>query len=50
MADLKAGPVPDSTLAWDGKDSGGRVVPGGIYLYQVEANGGTTTGTIVVAR
>jgi len=36
VADLKAGPNPDSTLEWDGKDSGEKVVPGGIYMYQID--------------
>jgi hypothetical protein len=50
VADLKAGPQPDSTLIWDGKDSSGRVVPAGIYLYQIESAGSKMTGTVVVAR
>jgi hypothetical protein len=50
VADLAIGPNPDSTLTWDGRDSGGRVVPAGIYLYQISLNGQTLTGTVVVAR
>ena len=50
VADLKPGPNPDTSLEWDGKDSSGMVVPGGIYLYQVTAKGTSMTGTIVVAR
>ena len=50
VASLAAGPNPDSTLVWDGKDSGGRVVPAGIYLYSVTTQGATLTGTVVVAR
>lgn len=38
------------TLMWDGKDSDGRVVPGGIYLYKIEFQGKYLTGTVVVAR
>src|SRR5262249_45747793 len=49
VADLGTGPIPDSTLQWDGKDASGRVVPAGIYLYEI--SGATTmTGTVVVAR
>ncbi|MGQ0645862.1 MAG: gliding motility-associated C-terminal domain-containing protein [Elusimicrobiota bacterium] len=48
VADMTAGPSADS-LAWDGKQ-GGRVVPGGVYIYQVEVAGESVTGTIVVAR
>ena len=47
---LKTGPTPDSTLEWDGKDSGGTVVPAGIYIYQLDESGSTETGTVVVAR
>jgi hypothetical protein len=51
VATLKPGPTnPDSTLIWDGKDGSGRVVPSGIYLYEVDVNGKATTGTVVVAR
>jgi hypothetical protein len=51
VAPLSAGPNPDSTLQWDGKDSSGRPVPAGIYLYQVDISGSSPmTGTVVVAR
>jgi hypothetical protein len=50
VANCVPGPDPDATLSWDGKDGGGRVVPGGIYLYQVDLQGNTLTGTVVVAR
>ncbi|MEK9145030.1 MAG: hypothetical protein AAB339_05415 [Elusimicrobiota bacterium] len=36
-------------LTWDGR-SGGAAVPGGVYLYQIQAEDATTTGTVVVAR
>ena len=49
VASLKAGPDPDSTLEWDGKNSAGVVVPGGVYLYQINLSGSSATGTIVVA-
>jgi hypothetical protein len=40
-----------STLVWDGKDSGGKVVPAGVYLYQVDMQGtAPITGTVIVAR
>ncbi len=50
VADMAFGRVPDSTLVWDGKDSAGSTVPGGIYVYQVDTGNGATTGTVVVAR
>jgi hypothetical protein len=51
VADL-AGAASDPTaqLIWDGKDSGGRTVPGGIYLYKINFQGEVITGTVVVAR
>jgi hypothetical protein len=36
-------------LQWDAK-ANGRVVPGGIYIYQIQAEGKTWTGTLVVIR
>jgi len=50
VAELKTGPTPDSTLEWDGKDSGGKTVPGGIYMYLIDQGGTSTSGTVVVAR
>ncbi|HVO32852.1 MAG TPA: fibronectin type III domain-containing protein, partial [Elusimicrobiota bacterium] len=49
VASLAPGPNPD-TLQWDGKDRAGRVVPAGVYLYQVIVDGSAITGTVVVAR
>ncbi len=50
VAPLKPGPDPNSTLMWDGKSSYGSVVPAGIYIYQIYANGTRVNGTVVVAR
>jgi hypothetical protein len=36
-------------LQWDAK-ANGLVVPGGIYIYQIQAEGKTWTGTLVVIR
>ena len=41
---------PTGLLLWDGKDSAGRVVPGGIYLFKIDFQGKDITGTVVVAR
>jgi len=41
------------TLIWDGKDTNGHTVPGGVYIYQIEVVGGenkVVNGTVVVAR
>lgn len=48
VADMKPGPLTDS-LAWDGK-AGGRAVPGGVYIYQIRAEGKVFNGTLVVVR
>lgn len=45
---LPAGPVSNSKT-WDGT-AGGRPVPGGVYIYQIESEGKTFTGTIVIIR
>lgn len=37
-------------MLWDGKDVDGRVVAGGIYIYEIEFQGKHATGTVVVAR
>jgi len=50
VASLAPGSDPASMLVWDGKDSDGRTVPGGIYLYQIDFQGKAITGTVVVAR
>jgi len=50
VASLAPGSDPETLLTWDGKDSGGRVVPGGIYLFKIDFQGENITGTVVVAR
>ena len=52
VANMKPGPnKPDlMSLIWDGKDSSGRVVPMGVYLYKVTIGKESVTGTLVVAR
>src|ERR1700690_3809116 len=50
VATLNGGSDPSTTLTWDGKDTDGRTVPGGIYLYEVDFQGKAITGTVVVAR
>jgi hypothetical protein len=36
--------------AWEGRDDAGRDCEGGIYLYQLEADGKRFTGTLVLIR
>lgn len=50
VAPLAVGNDPATLLMWDGKDESGRLVPGGIYLYQIDFQGKFVTGTVVVAR
>ena len=52
VARLQPGQSTNSVdvLLWDGKDVDGRVVAGGIYIYQIEFQGKAATGTVVVAR
>jgi hypothetical protein len=50
VADLAPGTDPAALLVWDGKDSSGQKVAGGIYLYQIDYQGKHATGTVVVAR
>lgn len=48
VADMAPGAVPN-TLSWDGRMNG-RVVAGGVYVYKIEGDGKSYTGTVVVAR
>ena len=50
VATLQPGPDPLTTMQWDGKDEGGKVVPAGIYIYQLKVGGTTVNGTVVVAK
>ena len=49
VGDMAPGPVAGESLMWDAK-SGGRVVPRGVYIYQIQAEGKTFNGTVVVIR
>lgn len=40
----------ESSLKWDGKNSSGKTVSSGIYIYQIEAGGKVFNGTVVVAK
>ncbi len=48
VADMQPGLVPN-TVAWDGKMNG-RAAASGVYVYKIEGDGKTFTGTVVVAR
>lgn len=49
VCDMAPGPVAGASLLWDGK-AGGGVVPRGVYIYQIQAEGRTFNGTVVVIR
>ncbi|MGM0442232.1 MAG: fibronectin type III domain-containing protein [Elusimicrobiota bacterium] len=42
--------VKENQMVWDGTDSSGDIVKGGIYIYQVEVEGEVINGTIVIAK
>ncbi len=48
VADMVAGAVPN-TITWNGKMNG-RAATSGVYVYKIEGDGKTYTGTVVVAR
>ncbi|MBI5201821.1 MAG: fibronectin type III domain-containing protein [Elusimicrobia bacterium] len=48
ITSMSAGPLPN-TLQWDAR-AGGRVVPSGVYVYQLRGEGKTFNGTVVVIR
>ncbi|MDO8806557.1 MAG: gliding motility-associated C-terminal domain-containing protein [Elusimicrobiota bacterium] len=51
VAKLKAGPYNSgSSLAWDGRRSGGDKAQAGIYVYQFKAGDKYYNGTVVLAR
>jgi hypothetical protein len=48
VADMVPGPISNSML-WDAK-AGGQTVPGGVYIYQLEAETKVYNGTVVVIK
>ena len=40
----------ETALLWNGKDSSGKTVPSGIYIYSITLGGKRATGTVVVAK
>jgi hypothetical protein len=52
VANLQPGTSTNYTdvMLWDGKDMDGRVVAGGIYIYEIDFQGKHATGTVIVAR
>lgn len=50
VSELHYKPGTDDVLIWDGKDSGGRDAPAGIYIYSIKLGNHQATGTVVVAR
>lgn len=52
VRDLSAGALPAGvhSLAWDGRDSQGRLAPSGLYLYQLKLEERVLTGRLMVRR
>ncbi|NPV38662.1 MAG: hypothetical protein HPY78_05255 [Brevinematales bacterium] len=46
----RSGEYGNGEVFWDGKDLSGYDVPGGVYVYKIEAGGEVYSGTIVIAR
>ena len=46
---LPQGPNAGNSLMWDGT-AGGRSVPGGVYIYQIQGEGQTFAGTLVIIK
>jgi gliding motility-associated-like protein len=40
----------ETSFAWDGEDEKGKVVPSGVYIYQLEAEGKVINGTVILAK
>jgi gliding motility-associated-like protein len=40
----------EGEFTWDGKDEDRNIAPSGIYIYQIEVEGQTINGTIVLAK
>ena len=40
----------ENKFTWNGKNEDGNVAPSGIYIYQIEVEGRTINGTIVLAK
>lgn len=49
VSEMRRGTQVADSLVWDGT-AGGRVVPRGVYIYQIQAEGKTFNGTVVVIR
>jgi len=42
--------LKDGNKVWDGKDEHGRIVEGGVYIYQIKAGDDVISGTVVVVK
>jgi len=40
----------ETSFSWDGRDQKGKVVPSGVYIYQLEAEGKVINGTVILAK
>jgi gliding motility-associated-like protein len=49
VGSLPPGPYANDSLLWDGT-AGGRPVPAGVYIYNIQAEGQTYSGTVVIIK
>lgn len=40
----------ETTLVWDGRDSNGRLLPAGVYIYQLQADERVISGSVVLVQ
>lgn len=50
QVDASGDPACPSYLYWDGRDSEGRKARGGVYVYKIDVEQRSITGTVVLAR
>jgi len=44
------GAVPNYSAQWDGRNDGGKLMPPGVYIYEIKADGAARRGAVVLAR
>jgi hypothetical protein len=44
------GAGPDYWVQWDGRNDGGKLMPPGVYIYEIKADGSARRGAVVLAR
>jgi flagellar hook assembly protein FlgD len=44
------GTGPEYWVQWDGRNDSGKLMPPGIYIYEIKAQGAARRGAVVLAR